>query len=230
MRTVAAMALREVVRRRGVVVLMVALPLAFYLVRRDHTGQSVRFLALGIAWAVSTLALFGSTAARPVEQRLRLTGMPAPSLVLGRLLAVQGAGIVLAAGYFAVVALDQDIRRLWAVGVLLLLAVLVAAPVGALLAAVVPRELEGALALLTVVSTQMLADPDGAVAPLLPFWSSRQLGTYAIDGTGTGDLATGLLHAGVTIVTCLGVATALFAGRLRVVRASDPVPGFSALR
>lgn len=35
-------------RRRGAVVLMVVLPLAFYLVRRNQVGQSVRFLALGI--------------------------------------------------------------------------------------------------------------------------------------------------------------------------------------
>jgi hypothetical protein len=216
MSTVAAMALREVTRRRGVLLLMVLLPLAFYLVRRDHTGQAIRFLALGVGWAISTLALFGATAARPVEQRLRLTGMGIPALVLGRLLAVIGVGAVLASGYFIVVMVDQDVRRPWGVGVLLVVTVVVAAPVGALLAALVPRELEGALALLTLVSTQMLADPDGAVAPWLPFWSTRQLGTYAIDGTGSGDLVSGLAHAMITVLLSLAVAGAITSLRLRV--------------
>jgi hypothetical protein len=225
MLTVAVMSAREILRRRGVLVLMVVLPLALYLVRRDLPGQSVRFLALGIGWAVSTLALFGACAARPAEVRLRLTGMPTGTLLIGRLLAVQTAGIVLAAGYFAVVALDQDVRRLWAVAVLLTVTALVAAPVGALLAALVPRELEGALALLIVVSTQMLADPDGAIAAWLPFWSSRQLATYAIDGTGTSDLVTGLLHAAAVMTTCLTTATAITSTRLRLTSWPAPAAG-----
>jgi hypothetical protein len=225
MLTVAVMSSREILRRRGVLVLMIVLPLALYLVRRDLPGQSTRFLALGIGWAVSTLALFGACAARPAEIRLRLTGMPTRTLLIGRLLAVQAAGIVLAAGYFAVVALDQDVRRLWGVAVLLAVTALVAAPVGALLAALVPRELEGALALLVVVSTQMLANPDGAIAPWLPFWSSRQLATYAIDGTGTADLLTGLLHAAAVMATCLTTATAITSARLRLTSWQAPAAG-----
>jgi hypothetical protein len=229
--TVAAMALREVLRRRGVLLLMVLLPLAFYLVRRDQPWQAARFLALGVGWAVSTLALFGATAARPVEQRLRLTGMRTSALVLGRLLAVIGVGAVLAAGYVVVVLVDQDFQREWAIALLLLITVVVAAPVGAMLAALVPRELEGALALLTVVSTQMLADPEGPIAPWLPFWSTRQLGTYAIDGTGTGDLLTGLGHAAVTVLVSLGVAAGLTALRLRVARPlTGALPGAGPAR
>jgi hypothetical protein len=226
MLTVASMSFREILRRRGVLVLMIALPLALYLVRRELPGQSVRFLALGIGWAVSTLALFGACAARPAEVRLRLTGMSTRTLVTGRLLAVQAAGIVLASGYFAVVALDQNVRRVWGIAVLLAVSALVAGPVGALLGVLVPRELEGALALLLVASTQMLANPDGAVAPWLPFWSSRQLATYAIDGTATSDLVTGLLHATAVIISCLVIATLVSSTRLRLI--SWPAPAEAA--
>ena len=45
-------------RRRTVVVLMVVVPLAFYVARHGLTGQSIRFLAVGMAWALSTLAAF----------------------------------------------------------------------------------------------------------------------------------------------------------------------------
>jgi hypothetical protein len=222
MGTVAVMSLREVARRRGVLVLLVLLPLSLYLVRRDLTGQSIRFLALGIGFAVSTIALFGACAARQVEQRLRLTGLATWQLVAGRMVAVAGCGLVLALGYFGIVAVDQQVRRIWAVGVMLAVTVLVAAPVGAVLAAVVPRELEGAMALLTVVATQMLADPAGAVAPLLPFWSTRELGTYAIDGTADSYLVAGLAHGAVTMALCLIAATAATALRLRVIRWSQP--------
>jgi hypothetical protein len=76
-----------------------------------------------------------------------------------------------------------------------------------------------------MVSTQMLADPDGAIAPWLPFWASRQLGTYAIDGTGTSDLVTGLLHATTVTVACLTAATAITGARLRLASWPSPVAG-----
>ena len=69
---VAEMALREILRRRSVLFMLLVLPLAFYLSRRsDHVGQSVRFLCLGLGWALSTAALFAGGAARALEPRQR---------------------------------------------------------------------------------------------------------------------------------------------------------------
>ena len=141
--------------------LVVTLPLWFYLVRHDLAGQSVRMLTLGIAWAISTLTLFVVIGARrrgPAAAADRRVGA-----VAGRRAAAgdeprrRGAG----AGYWALVAVDQDVRRPWAVGPMMLVTALVAAPFGSLVAALLPRELEGALGLLTVVAVQMLADPGG---------------------------------------------------------------------
>jgi hypothetical protein len=120
----------------GVVILMIMPPLSFYLVRRDLPGQSIRLLALGIAWAVSRLSLFAACAARPVDQRLRLSGLTTRHLVGGRLLAMLTCGMVLATGYFTIVVIDQHVQRMWAVGLLLATTVLVAAPIGFLIAAV----------------------------------------------------------------------------------------------
>ena len=107
-------------------------------------------------------------------------------------------------------------------GLLLATTVLVAAPIGFLIAAVLSRELEGALALLVVVSTQMLADPAGSIAPWLPFWSSRELATYALDGTGQDYLARGLFHAALVFAVTLIAATAITAARLRIARMPEP--------
>jgi hypothetical protein len=77
--TVAEMTLRELARRRTVIALLLVLPLAFYLLRRDqYIGQSVRSLFIGIGWAVSTAALFSTIGARSVEPRLRLAGYRGP--------------------------------------------------------------------------------------------------------------------------------------------------------
>jgi hypothetical protein len=219
---VARLSAREVSRRRTVVVLVVALPLWFYLVRHDLAGQSVRMLTIGIAWAISTLTLFVVIGARRVDPRLRLTGASAASLVGGRLLAMSLGGVALAAGYWVLVALDQELRRLWAVVPMMLCTALVAAPFGSLVAALLPREIEGTLALFSVAAVQMLADPAGFVAKLLPFWSARELGTYAVDPVGADYLWRGLAHFAVTWLVCTVGTLAIFAWRLRVVRYPEP--------
>jgi hypothetical protein len=220
--TVAALSTREVSRRRTALVLVVCLPLWFYLVRRDHTGQSTRMLALGIGWAISTLTLFVVNASRSVDPRLRLTGASVTGIVGGRLLAMTAIGVAIALGYWVLVSLDQDIRHPWAGGAMLLLTAAVAAPFGSLIAAVLPRELEGALALLSVCAVQMLANPEDVAAKLLPFWSTREIGTYAIDDAGGDTLWRAVLHAAITWLVCVAGTLALFARRLRLARYTEP--------
>ncbi|MEV0898784.1 hypothetical protein [Actinoplanes sp. NPDC049802] len=222
--TVAGLSAREVSRRRTALLLVISLPLWFYLVRRDLTGQSTRMLTLGIAWAVSTLTLFVVNAARGVDPRLRLSGASVAGVIGGRLIAMSGFGLLLAGGYLVLVGVDQDIDRLWAIGVMMAITALIAAPFGSLVGALLPRELEGALALLSVCAVQMLADPAGTVAKFMPFWSAREIGTYAVDGAGTDLLWRGLAHAAVVWLLCAGLTLAVFARRLRLARYPEPLP------
>ncbi|MFF5293211.1 hypothetical protein [Paractinoplanes globisporus] len=219
---VAALSAREVGRRRVALALMVTLPLWFYLLRRSAEGQSVRMLALGMAWAVSALTLFVVNAARGVDPRLRLTGASTLAVIGGRLLALTAGGIALAAAYWALVVADQRPERPWAAALMMALTAVVAAPLGSLIAALLPRELEGALALLSICAVQMLADPPTLVAHLMPFWSLRELGTYVIDGADAGYLWRALLHAALTWLICAGGTYALFAWRLRLPRYPEP--------
>jgi hypothetical protein len=205
--TVAEMALREVVRRRSVLAILLVLPLAFYLSRRgDHPGQSIRFLCLGLGWALSTAALFAGSAARSLEPRLRLSGYRPAHLWLGRLSALWSVGVVLAVPYYVLIRFDQPEVRQGPMALVLLLTVAIGAPFGLALSTVLHRELEGTLALLLVIGLQMMADPEGLVAHLLPFWSSRELGTYAVDHTDAGYLARGIAHGiAATLVLTLVV-------------------------
>lgn len=216
--TVAEMAIREMLRRRAVLALLLALPLAFYLVRRgDYVGQSIRFLLLGIAWAVSTAALFASGSSRRIEPRLRLSGYASHHLYLGRLAAMWLLGILVATPFFALVVIDHgDEVRLGGVALAMVFAVTVAAPLGLLIGALVPRELEGTLLLLVVVGVQMMIDPADALTKVTPFWSSREIGTYAVDHTGDEYLTRGLVHGLIFTILATALVAVLSTLRLRV--------------
>jgi hypothetical protein len=219
---VAALSAREVGRRRTALALVITLPFWFYLVRRDQTGQSVRMLTLGIGWAVSTLTLFVVNASRSVDPRLRLNGAPVAGIIGGRLVAMSGVGVAIAAGYWLVAALDQTMPHPWAAGLMMVVTAVVAAPFGSVIGALLPRELEGALALLSVCAVQMLADPAGLTAKLMPFWSAREIGNYAVDGGGIGLVTRGLAHAAVVWLLCTGATLLIFGHRLRVIRYEEP--------
>lgn len=96
----------------------------------------------------------------------------------------------------------------------MLLTVATAVPFGLILSAVLPRELEGTLVLLLVISLQMIMDPSDTLARMLPFWFSREIGTYAIDHTDGGYLTRGLAH-GIVATVVLTTAVAL-ASRMRL--------------
>ncbi|MEU4778072.1 hypothetical protein [Micromonospora sp. NPDC023633] len=215
--TVAEMTLRELLRRRGVLMLLLLMPLAFWLIRRDsHVGQSVRSLLLGISWAVSTAALFATGAARELEPRLRLAGYRPHDLYLGRMLGLWAAGLVLSVPFFVLTVVDAPELRHGGVAVAMLCCVGVAAPFGMLIGALLPRELEGTLLLLTVMAVQMLIDPAGTGAKLTPFWSSREIATWAVDHTDSGYLTRGSLHG--LAVTALLIATVAAVSSVRLRR------------
>lgn len=220
--TVATTSLRELSRRRAALSFVVLLPLVFYMARIDVHWQAIRFLALGVGWAVATLALFSHVGARRLDQRLAVVGASPTALFFGRQLALVAAGLPVAGAYFLLVATTQDVPRPHAVALLLVTTVLVAAPLGAVVSLVVPRELEGALALLSVMALQLLVDPADAVARALPLWSTRELSAYAIEAVGEEYLRRGLAHCAAVVVAC--VLVGWFASILRLAPVRLPAP------
>jgi hypothetical protein len=210
------MVLRGLLRRRASVALLVLLPLAFYAARHEQVGQSIRFLILGVAWAVSTTAFFASVSARDVERRLCLTGWSRWALFAGRIGAQLAVGVAMSGGYLLLVALDQPVRNIGGVALDLVTTTSLAVLVGSFVGVVVTRELEGALLLFIVSGLQFMADPPSLLARVLPFWSTREIATYAVDGPDAGIVAHGLLHAAATAAVLLAVTAHLTARRLRV--------------
>lgn len=212
---VGEMTLRGIGRRRGSLALLIALPLAFYLVRHGQPGQAVRFLGMGLAWAASTLALFATIAARAAEPRLRVGGWSWRELVAGRVGALLAVGLALALLFFALVAVDRPVDGVAAVGLMLAVTAVTSVALGTALGALIARELEGALVLFLVAGTQFMADPATTFAHVLPFWSTRELATYAVDGAAAGSLTAALAHAAATVLLCALVTLVATARRLR---------------
>ncbi|WP_233188050.1 ABC transporter permease [Actinomyces qiguomingii] len=224
---VAKVTVHELSRRRGALILALLLPLTFYLARVDTHWTALRLLSIGLGWAAATLTLFTSVSSRSIDLRLAASGASPTALVLGRHAAVLGLGWIIAALYSALVLLTIGHRLTHpaAVPLMLLLTVTVAAPLGSVAAALVPRDLEGALLLLAVMALQLLVDPAAAWTRVLPLWSTRELSSYIVEALGAqaGDyLWRGLLH-GVGFAVGLVVLTWLLGvWRLRVIRLPDP--------
>ena len=220
MGVVATTTVRALLRRRAAIVMLVAMPLVFYVARHDATGQSIRSLVFGISWAMSTVAFFAAIAAREVEPRLGVAGWPDSVVVGGRLAGLLALGAAISAGFFLLVAIDRDVDSLGVVALDFAVTMVVAVAFGTALGGAVHRELEGALAIFFVAGLQSTVDPGAAAAKVLPFWSSRELATVAVDGPDAASTVAGLLHAAAVLALCAVVV----AGAGRAARPTRRAP------
>lgn len=213
---IARATLRELSRRHTALIMLVVLPLAFYLARRDIPFSATVVLALGLGWAVSTLALFSTVNALELDGRLRIAGFTTPAILIGRIFAVMLIGVALSLGYLALVIVDQDVARLDGVVLMMLCAIVVGAPLGMAIGLLLRRELEGALALLILLATQFMTDPEKILAHCLPLWSVRGVADWTMDLGGASYLRDGLFHAAATLAVLVIVIAITSAFRLRV--------------
>ena len=222
--------LRELARRRGALALATLSPLTFYLVRLETHWTAIRLLSIGLGWATATLALFTQVSSRSVDRRLAVSGAQPASLLLGRYLAVLGLGWILSLLYSGLVlaTIGNELTHPGAVPVMLLLTATVATPLGSLTAALVPRELEGALLLLSIMAVQVLVDPSESWTRVLPLWSTRELASVVVENLGpdTADyLRRGLEHGAAMTVLLTTASWAVGVLRLRTVRIPAPTHG-----
>ncbi len=213
---IARATLRELLRRRSALLLLTALPFAFYLARRDVTHSAVVVLALGLGWAAAMLALFSTINALELDRRLRVAGFGSAAILLGRTLTIFSMGLVLMAGYLVLVIVDQDVDRLGGVVLMMLCALLVGVPLGITVGLLLGRELDGALSLIILLATQFMTNPDRLLAKWLPLWSVRGVADWAIDLRGRSYLLDGLAHAAATVALLWLVIAGTSVLRLRI--------------
>ena len=99
------------------------------------------------------------------------------------------------------------------------------------MAAVVPRDLEGALLLLAIMAVQVLVDPAESWTRVLPLWSARELATYILDSAdavaASSSRTSSSLNAGLAHGTAYGLALGTISWllgvlRLRTIRLPEP--------
>ncbi len=207
---------RDLTRRHVALVLLVALPLSFYLASMGSGDSAIVAGGVGMAFSVSGATLFSVLSSTEVDQRLVLGGYRPLDLLLGRLLFLGPMGLVVAAAFGVLMAAASNPARPW----LTLLGVgavaLASIPFGLAVGAAVPRELEGTLVLIGVVGMQLAVDPESAVAKVLPFYGPQELIYSSLDTD--GPIAWPLLLTVAYGLVLMIVARLLMAGRVDVVR------------
>lgn len=200
---------RDLLRRRGALVLLAALPGAFYLsvsgeeIPPGEEPWNLTVGTIGIAWAVAGGAFFLALASQRIDTRLLLAGYRKSELVAGRVafLLVFAALVVMAYTILLGAVADAD---WWPLFLALATTGAVAVFLGLALAAFLPRELEGTIALVLVVGVQSSVPTTSPIAPYLPFYGPMQL--VRVAWFGTGPTLTWLLLAAAAAALLFTVA------------------------
>jgi hypothetical protein len=172
--TVAALQGRDLARRRLVLSVLVGLPLAWY---ASSAAAGVDYAVgsgtLGVGWCVGATALFTVLGGRSVDPRLVQAGYRPWELLAGRLLMLLGAALALSAFFAAVMVLGSRPDRPGTVALSIVLIAVVSVGIGLLVAALLPRELEGTLLLIAFVGLQVGIPT--AVAQWMPYYGPLRM-------------------------------------------------------
>jgi hypothetical protein len=222
-RTVAVLQGRELLRRRLALALVVAVPLAWYLTIPPGEEFGVVAADWGLAFAVAAAAFFAVLSWRRVDPRLGLAGFRPLEQVLGRLVLLETVGITVGVIFFPFILWRSAIERPALLALGLVATALIAVPIGFAIAQLLPRELEGTIAILGVIGLEMSLPAGSAVAPFLPLYGPLELLRASI-GAG-GEVGVLLLHVAGSMTLLLLISLLAWLRRVRVVRWERAVHG-----
>lgn len=218
---------REHLRTRLTLVLLVAIPAFFVLIFASVLGEFATALggtlagqaatAISAGWAAAflsgALAFFEVVSSRGADRRLALAGLGAGRLALARIAAALSLAVVVSTVAFLTLMLRSGIVHPFHAAVAILGFAVIYIGVGALVGAFVPGPLEGSLLVMLVFSVDVFSGPamtsgGGLLATLSPTRKAADLLVAAGSGQGSpiGDWTT---VAGIAL-GALGVALAAF--------------------
>jgi hypothetical protein len=218
-RTVAEMQARDLVRRRAALLLLLGLPMSWYVAEAAAgVDYAVGTGVLAMAWSAAAAPLFAFLGARAVDQRLVQAGYRQRDIVIGRLLALIAICSIMAVGLGIVMAVGSRPDRIQDVFLALALTILVSTSVGWLTSSVVPRELEGTLLLIGVVGLQISIPVSGRADLVIPYYGPLRLTDN--DRSPVGALGP-TTHSAVWAALIAVVALALWRRRVRVANSAS---------
>jgi len=222
-RTVAEMQARDLVRRRAALLLLLGLPMSWYVAEAAAgVDYAVGTGVLAMAWSAAAAPLFAFLGARAVDQRLIQAGFRQRDIVIGRLLSLLAICSIMAAALGIVMAIGSRPDRIRDVFLALALTTLVSTSVGWLTSSVVPRELEGTLLLIGVVGMQISIPVSGRAELFIPYYGPLRLTDY--ERTAVGPLGPTAPSA-VWAVLIAVVALTVWRSRVRVAKPASHCAG-----
>ncbi len=218
---------REHLRTRLTLVLMVAIPVFFVLIFASVLGEFSSALggslagqaatAISAGWAAAflsgALAFFEVVSSRGADRRLALAGLGAGRVALGRIVAALSLAVVVSAVAFLTLVLRSGIEHPLHAMVAILAFAMIYIGIGALIGAFVSGPLEGSLLVVLVFSADVFTGPamtsgDGLLAKLTPTRKAADLLVAA--GGGQGSPAGDWIAVAAVALGFLGVALAAF--------------------
>ncbi len=216
---------RDLSRRSLALALLVALPIAFFAVSKaSEGGHGFTTGGLGLSWAIAGASLFLALGARRIDQRLVFDGYRAGELLAARVLLLDATGLALSGLFAALLAGVSGTPDLGALLGALVLVTLVAVPLGLVLAALVPYELEATLLLIGLVGIEMMLPSEGGVVATMPFGGAQALVDRAAGKGHVASVGVAVGRASVWIVALTLAAAAIGAWRTRPARRARPQP------
>jgi hypothetical protein len=158
----------DIVRRRLVLVLLVALPVLLY-AAVPHDNFAVIMVGTLMTLSIGGPAVFVMLSGREIDQRLGLAGFRPGELLAGRFLLLSALGSVTALLFGALVTVVSGPPRVAYLFAGLIVMALIAVTAGMAFGSALPGDLEALLMLMTIVGVQLVAPPDSVLHKLLPF-------------------------------------------------------------
>lgn len=223
---VSATFVREHLRARLMLVLLVAVPLMFVIVSSSVLGEFSRALggsvsghgatALGAGWAAAFLAgalgFFMVASARGADRRLAAAGFGAARVAAARIGAAVVLALVVSAAAYLTLLLDAGIRHPAHAAVAILGFALIYVGIGALVGALVEDELAGSLLVAFVFLFEAFSGPamsgGGGLSRVMPTRTAADLLLAA--GAGEGSPGRDWIAVGAITVVALAVAFTAF--------------------
>jgi hypothetical protein len=218
---------REHLRTRLTLVLLVAIPAFFVLIFASVLGQFATALggslagqaatAISAGWAAAflsgALAFFEVVSSRGADRRLALAGLGAGRVALARISAALSLAVVVSAVAFLTLFLRSGIAHPLHAAVAIFGFATIYIGIGALIGAFVKSPLEGSLLVMLVFSVDLFSGPamtsgGGLLASLTPTRKAADLLIAA--GSGQGSPAGDWITVAAIALGALGVALAAF--------------------
>lgn len=218
---------REHLRTRLTLVLLVAIPVFFVLIFASVLGEFATALggslasqeatAISAGWAAAflsgALAFFEVASSRGADRRLALAGLGAGRVALARITAAVSLAVLVSAVAFLTLALRSGIAHPFHAAVAILGFATIYIGIGALIGAFVSGPLEGSLLVMLVFSVDVFSGPamtsgGGALSSLTPTHRAADLLIAA--GSGEGSPAGDWIAVAAIALGALGVALAAF--------------------